>query len=108
MRVLIALIPIQESVMQDKPQLYKEAAAAVAAFREQVGRRGAYRLVRAPDGVVSMWDLIGREMHRFEMTFAERGRISCRIEDMSPEFAKGVIAYLRVETAKGKGGQGRR
>lgn len=94
--------------MQAKEQLYKEARAAVAAFRDQVGQRGAYRLVRAPDGVISMWDLVGREQQPFEMTFAERGRISYRVEDMSPEFAKGVVAYLRGELAKGKGGTRRR
>lgn len=89
--------------MTGKEQIYQAARAAVAAFRDHVRRRGAYRIVRDPDGVVSMWDLVGREAQPFEMTFAERGRISYRIEDMSPEFAKAVIDYLRGETGKGKG-----
>lgn len=91
------------ATMRGKEQLYEEAKAAVAAFREQVRHRGAYRIVRQPDGVVSMWDLVGREAEPFEMTFAEAGRISYQIEKMSPEFAKGVIAYLRGEMEKGGG-----
>lgn len=85
--------------MDNKDALYRQAGTALAAFYRHVSQRGAYRVIRDPEGVISIWDIIGKEKGPFEMSFADRGRVSHDIEKMSPEFAKGLISCLAVKTS---------
>ena len=74
--------------------LYNEAIRAVAVLR-QMYQRGTYRVIRDPEGVVSLWSIEGYEKDPFSMQFANKGRISGNIADMPPEFARAFIEYVR-------------
>lgn len=63
-------------------------------------QRGAYHVVRDPDGVVSIWSVEGEERGPFRISFANRGRISGNIEDMPPEFVKSFVEYVQKSILK--------
>lgn len=83
--------------METKEALQRQCKAALAAFSAHVAGRGAYRIIRDPEGTVSIWDIIGTKMKPFEVTFADCGRMSRNIEAMSPEFHRGVLECLSRE-----------
>jgi len=58
-------------------------------------QRGAYRVTRDPDGVISMWSIEGEESGQFRISFANRGRVSGSIEDMPPEFVRSFVDYVQ-------------
>jgi glucokinase len=80
-------------------RLYSEARNAAAALRQKY-QSGAYRVIRDPEGVVSLWLVEGLEHSPFSLQFANRGRISGDINDMPPEFARAFLDYVR-KTLKG-------
>ena len=63
-------------------------------------KRGSYHAVRDPDGVVTLWAVIGEERGPFGITFANRGRISGNIEDMPPEFVRAFVDYVQKTVLK--------
>ena len=75
-------------------KLYSEAKNAAAMLRQRY-QRGAYRVIRDPEGVVSLWSVEGLESTPFSLQFANRGRISGEIGDMPPEFARAFLDYVR-------------
>lgn len=75
------------------PQLLTQSKNAVARLRQRHGQ-GAYRIIRDPEGVVSLWAIEGTENGPFSLTFADRGRISTHIEQMSPAFVKSFVEYV--------------
>jgi hypothetical protein len=52
-------------------------------------------VIRDPEGVISLWTIEGYERDPFSVSFADRGRISGNIEDMSPEFVRALIEFVR-------------
>jgi hypothetical protein len=74
--------------------LYNQGKGAVAQLVHQY-QRGSYRVIRDPEGVISLWAIEGNERGPFSVSFADRGRISGNIEDMSPEFVQAFIVYVR-------------
>ncbi|RII29948.1 MAG: hypothetical protein CXR30_09120 [Geobacter sp.] len=83
--------------METKETLQRQCKAALAAFSAHVSGRGAYRIIRDPEGAVSIWDIIGTNTKPFEVTFADCGRMSRNIEAMSPEFHRGLLECLSKE-----------
>ena len=75
--------------------LYEAGRIALLALKRSRRERGAYRIIRDPDGVVSMWCLEGMEGGPFSVSFANRGRISGNLEDMPPEFVQAFIAFVK-------------
>jgi hypothetical protein len=75
--------------------LYNQGKSALALLVRLYRQRGAYRIIRDPEGVISLWAIEGCERTPFSVSFADRGRISGNIEDMSPEFVRAFIAYVR-------------
>ena len=76
------------------PNLYLQAKSSLTSLR-QIYQRGSYRVIRDPDGVITLWAVEGLERGPFSVQFANRGRISTNIEDMPAEFARAFIDYVR-------------
>jgi hypothetical protein len=57
-------------------------------------RRGSYRIIRDPEGVISMWAIEGTGKGPFSVSFADQGRTGTRIEQMSPAFVKALVEYV--------------
>jgi hypothetical protein len=74
--------------------LYNQGKGAVVHL-VRLYQRGAYRIIRDPEGVISLWVIEGYERKPFSVSFADRGRISGNIEDMSPEFVRAFVEYVR-------------
>jgi hypothetical protein len=68
----------------------------------RIYQRGSYRLIRDPEGVISMWSIEGFEKCSFSLSFADRGRVSNTIEDMSPDFVRAFVEYVRKTSSKSK------
>ena len=67
-----------------------QAVALLARLRQ----RGAYRVIRDPEGVISLWAIEGFEKSAFSLSFANRGRISGSLTDMPAEFVSAFVAYV--------------
>ena len=74
--------------------LKNQAKSSVILLR-QMYQRGSYRVIRDPEGVISLWAIEGFEKEPFSLQFANRGRISGNIEDMPAEFVRAFIEYVR-------------
>ncbi len=58
-------------------------------------RRGSYRVIKDPDGVITVWSIEGEEREPFRVSFANRGRISWDIEDMPADFVRAFVDYVQ-------------
>ena len=77
--------------------LYNQGNSAVVVLMRMY-QRGSYRVIRDPEGVISLWAIEGYEKSPFSISFANRGRISRHIEDMPAEFVRAFIEYVRKTT----------
>jgi hypothetical protein len=75
-------------------KLSHEAQGAIVLLRQKY-QSGAYRVIRDPEGVISLWSIEGLERHPFSLQFANRGRISSNIADMPDDFVRVFIEYVR-------------
>jgi hypothetical protein len=57
-------------------------------------RNGAYRAIKDPDGVVSLWAIESSHQAPFSITFVDKGRVYRRVEDAPPDFLKLSLQYL--------------
>lgn len=85
--------------MNKDVNLYNLGKAALAQL-VRLYRCGSYRVIRDPEGVISLWAIEGYERAPFSVSFADRGRISGNIEDMSPEFVRAFVEYVRKTGAR--------
>ena len=74
--------------------IYSQGKNAVSTLM-RIRQCGSYHIIRDPDGVVSMWAIEGEERGPFKISFADRGWISGRLEDMSPEFVRAFVGYVK-------------
>lgn len=58
-------------------------------------RHGAYRVIRDPEGVVSLWAIDGSPNAPFSLSFVDRGRIYNNINDVPEHVLKSFIEYVR-------------
>lgn len=58
-------------------------------------RSGAYRAIRDPEGVVSLWAIEGSPNAPFSISFVEKGRVYNNIEDVPDVFMKSFVKYVR-------------
>ena len=80
--------------MNKDVNLYNQGKGALAQL-VRLYQRGSFRVIRDPEGVISLWAIEGCERGPFSVSFADRERISGKIEDMSPEFVRAFIEYVR-------------
>jgi hypothetical protein len=57
-------------------------------------RSGAYRAIRDPEGVVSLWAIEGSPNAPFSISFVEKGRVYNNIEDVPDVFMKSLVKYV--------------
>lgn len=74
------------------PALYSRARSAVESLARHY-RQGAYRIIRDPDGIISLWAIVGSPSAPFSVTFVHKGRVYTRIEDVPPEFLVSFLEY---------------
>lgn len=58
-------------------------------------RHGAYRVIRDPEGVVSLWAIEGSPQAPFSITFVDKGRVYSRVEDVPDYVLKSFLEYVR-------------
>ena len=58
-------------------------------------RYGSYRVIRDPEGVVSLWAIEGNARAPFSISFVDKGRVYINIEDISPDFLRAFLDYVR-------------
>jgi hypothetical protein len=73
--------------------IHNQATAAVEALRRHY-RKGAYRVIRDPEGVISLWAIEGNPNDPFSLSFVNRGRVYHQIEDVPEEMLKSFLEYV--------------
>ena len=58
-------------------------------------RHGAYRVIKDPEGVVSLWAIDGIPNAPFSLSFVDRGRVYNNINDVPEHVLKSFIDYVR-------------
>ena len=79
--------------------LYNLGKNAVGTFANN-RRIGSYRVIKDPDGMISVWSIEGEERCPLRMSFASKGRVSGNIEDMPPDFVKSFVEYVQRTIVK--------
>jgi len=74
--------------------LYSKAKSAVETLMRHY-RRGAYRAIRDPDGVVSLWAIEGSPNAPFSLSFVDKGRIYYNLGDVPDHVLKSFIEYVQ-------------
>jgi len=80
--------------MNKNTNLYNQAMVAAESLRRHY-RKGAYRVIRDPEGVISLWAIEGNPNDPFSLSFVERGRVYNKIEDVPDEMLKPFLEYVR-------------
>jgi hypothetical protein len=73
--------------------LYSQAKSACDILKRHFGH-GAYRVIRDPEGVVSLWAIEGRPHDPFSLSFVVKGRVYNRIEDVPADMLKSFSEYV--------------
>ena len=74
--------------------LYSQAISAVESLMRHY-RHGAYRVIRDPEGVVSLWAIEGCPNSPFSISFVDKGRVYNNIGDVPDYLLKSFINYVR-------------
>ena len=78
--------------MGKNTNLYNQAKLAAESLMRHY-RKGAYRVIRDPEGVISLWAIEGNPNDPFSISFVERGRVYNKIEDVPDELLKSFMEY---------------
>lgn len=71
-----------------------QAKSAVAALHRHY-RHGAYRVIKDPDGVVSLWAIEGNAKAPFSLSFVDKGRVYGSIDDVPQDFLKPFLECVK-------------
>ena len=74
--------------------LYNQANSAVEILLRYY-RHGAYRAIRDPDGVVSLWAIEGKPNAPFSISFVDKGRVYYSLDDVPDYVLKSFVEYVR-------------
>ena len=58
-------------------------------------RHGAYRAIRDPEGVISLWAIEGNPHAPFSLSIVDKGRVYNSIDDVPEHVLKSFIEYVR-------------
>ncbi|MDD2734589.1 MAG: hypothetical protein PHF56_11670 [Desulfuromonadaceae bacterium] len=78
--------------------LYSQAKAAAESLMRHY-RKGAYRVIRDPEGVISLWAIEGNPNDPFSLSFTDKGRVYNRIGDVPDDMLKSFLEYVRNRSA---------
>jgi hypothetical protein len=79
--------------------LYSQAKSAALTLMRHY-RHGAYRIIRDPEGVVSLWAIEGSPNDPFSISFVDKGRVYNKIEDAPPDLLKSFLEYVQKAAHK--------
>lgn len=74
-------------------RIFSQAMVAAETLRRHY-RKGTYRVIRDPEGVISLWAIEGNPNDPFSLSFVERGRVYNKIEDVPEEMLKSFLEYV--------------
>jgi hypothetical protein len=74
--------------------LFTQARIAVVLLMRHY-RHGAYRVIRDPEGIVSLWEIEGSPNAPFAISFANKGRVYNKIEDVPDDLLNSFLEYVR-------------
>lgn len=74
--------------------IYNQANEAVASLKRRY-RHGAYRAIRDPEGIVSLWAIEGSPNAPFSISLVDKGRLYNKIEDVPVHVLKAFIDHVR-------------
>jgi hypothetical protein len=80
--------------MNVNANLSSQAKEAAASLMRRY-RHGAYRAIRDPEGVVSLWAIEGSPNAPFSLSFVDKGRVYNKIEDVPDHVLKAFIDQVR-------------
>ena len=80
--------------MPEQNILYNQAIRAVESLKRHY-RNGAYRVIRDPEGVVSLWEIEGNPNDPFSISFADKGRIYGKIQDVPQDLLRSFLEYMQ-------------
>jgi hypothetical protein len=80
--------------MNVNANLSSQAKEAAASLMRRY-RHGAYRAIRDPEGVVSLWAIEGSPNAPFSISFVDKGRVYNKIEDVPDHVLKAFIDHVR-------------
>ena len=75
-------------------ELLNQATSAVRSLQTHY-RYGSFRVIRDPEGVVSLWAIEGDPKAPFSISFVEKGRTYSRLEDIPHDFLMAFIEYAQ-------------
>lgn len=75
-------------------KLYGQAQDAAETLMRHY-RFGAYRVIRDPEGFVSLWAIEGSPRAPFSISFVDKGRVYNRMEDVPDSLLKSFVEYVR-------------
>jgi hypothetical protein len=76
------------------PNIHNQAKSALAALMRHY-QHGAYRVIRDPEGVVSLWAIEGSPNAPFSISFADKGRVYNNIGELPDHVLKSFIEYVK-------------
>jgi len=79
--------------MDKELNLCRQAEGATEKLQRRY-RKGAYRIIRDPEGVVSLWLIEGSPDDPFSISFADKGRVYYKIEDVPYDMLKSFLEYV--------------
>ena len=74
--------------------LHTQAKFAAESLMRQY-RKGAYRVIRDPVGVISLWAIESTPNDPFTLSFVDKGRVYNKIEYVPDEMLKSFLEYVR-------------
>jgi hypothetical protein len=80
--------------MGKNTNLYSQAKVAAESLMRRY-RKGAYRVIRDPEGVISLWAIEGNPIDPFSLSFVDRGRVYNKIEEVPDDMLKSFLEYVR-------------
>lgn len=80
---------------RDRDLNLNSLAKSAAASLMRHYRYGAYRVIRDPEGAVSLWAIEGSPNDPFTISFVDRGRVYNKIEDVPSDLLESFLEYVR-------------
>lgn len=73
--------------------LVQQAQKAVDSLMRSYGF-GAYRLIRDPEGVISLWAIEGTARTPFSIVFVDKGRSYRRVEELPDDYLRTFLTFV--------------
>jgi len=58
-------------------------------------RNGAYRIIKDPEGTITLWAIESNPNDPFSISFVDKGRVYNRLDDVPELFLKAFVEYVQ-------------